>query len=167
MWKRKPLRAPHSSDNPSSYLAPALRNTPQRYRDLPFRVVCRFRTNRITGQIDFSAFARWRQSMLLQSPDRQNCEVRTSSPTVFTDLTPHFVSYARSAAVQRSSDGRRAYLISVTDDYPKNDERHEMLDERRGRSERVSCRENRSSFDWDAKKTIRWWRQSFQSETTR
>ncbi len=41
-----------------------------------------------------------------------------------------YVSYARSAAFQGSSDGRRVYLGFVTGDYPQNDERRKILDER-------------------------------------
>ena len=145
-------------------LGPALRNTRQRCRDLLFRVVCRFPTDRIIWQTYFSAFVRWRQSILfLQSSDRQNCEVHPSSSTVFAELIPCFVNCARSAALQGSSDGSRAALGFVSGDYPQNDERREMLDERRGRSERASYWKNRSTFNRNAKKTIRRWRQSFQS----
>ena len=65
-----------------------------------------------------------------QSSNRQDCEVRPSSSTVFSDLTPRFVSYAHSAALQGSSDARRAYLEFVTGAYPKNDERRKIPDER-------------------------------------
>ncbi len=77
-----------------------------------------------------------RVRIILQSSEWRDCAVRTSSSTVFSELTPCFVSYAQLEAMEGSSAGSRAYLGNVTGIYVRSDERRETLDEWFDRSER-------------------------------